>query len=217
MKDWRRLLENGSIEIEFQAMVDDLFPDVPDDGDELDPDSDEAFDRYETAKEQYNVELQRDLRERVSAIGVHTEPPEEDHVMGGAPPPDFIYLLIEAAAAYASLRVIVDDIRSVMKRMRERNGPYVGLPEELAMMVAWDHVAPPGSHSVVEVKYAGPIRPVTENGFGVAGGWLIGVDVDGRQVGVIIGHDGVVLAEAPGFDAALLGPAEMPIFGSDES
>lgn len=193
MRDWRRLAERWDLEIQF-------YPNVPEE-DPTPREGEEDWESYERRREEERERIEAALQPDLKAIRVEAH--EYGKAAGGGPP-DILTIVLAALGAYASARVLADDVRTALRRLGEELAKPTGIDETIAMLLAWDQVAPPGSAADVVLQHIGNVSPVNEDGQSRAGGWVVGFLVDGEPLLVIVAPTGEIVGTTPGFDNSLL-------------
>jgi len=194
MKDWRRFSEHQSIELRYYPTA-EFDEDLDDDVNEL---------RVAEAHEAIAAELAPAMK----ALQVAAEQPDDEGLAaGGGPEFDAImYVVLSVMGGYVTLREVATDIRKIISHLQEKaeRTDDLAIPESAALLLAWDHVAPPESHTDTVLEYIAPLNRVNPGGYTIGKGWLVGFTVDGHGVTVVMDRGGEVLGTTAGLDLALV-------------
>jgi hypothetical protein len=195
MKDWRRFTEHESIQLVYQPEI------TWDDGNDWEEDERRVAEAHET--------ITAELAPKLATLPISADLPEDEgRATGGGESEAILYMVLAGMGAYVTLREVATDILKAIAYLREKAGDQgrVVIPEAAALLIAWDHVAPPQSHADASLEYIAPLSRVNPAGYSIAKGWIVGFSVDGAPLIVVISPDGEVLGTTPGFDVGIVPP-----------
>jgi hypothetical protein len=102
------------------------------------------------------------------------------------------------AGGYASWKVVADDVRAAVRRLRRISRDHVVINEDSAILLAVDAVAAPGTFATIDIRFVAPITPPRENGPEPERGYLVGLDVNEEFKIIVLSPDGEVVGISPG-------------------
>jgi hypothetical protein len=146
--------------------------------------------------EKYAESLKADLQPRVTSGRIETYPRHVGETGGPGIEFDFVGLLTTAtfvAGSYAGWRVLADDLRSLIGRLRELGDGPVYIDEYTAQVLAVDYVSDPATFSDISLRYVAKVRGWDDDEPDADRGYLVGQTVNGADCLVVVSVDGHVL------------------------
>jgi hypothetical protein len=150
-------------------------------------------------------QYQRQLKRRVDADLKATHAITKRRSLGETGGPgvqfDLVQLGLAAtliAGGYASWKVVADDVRAAVRRLRRISRDHVVINEESAILLAVDAVAAPGTFATIDIRFVAPMTPPRENGPEPEKGYLVGLDVNEEFKIIVLSPDGEVVGVSPG-------------------
>ena len=150
---------------------------------------------------QYQNQLKRQVDADLKATHAITRPRSLGATAGPGVQFDLVQLGLAAtviAGGYASWKVVADDVRAAVRRLRRISRDHVLIDEDSAILVAVDAVAAAGTFATIDLRFVAPITPPCENSQEQARGYLVGLDVNEEFKIIVLSPDGEVVGISPG-------------------
>jgi len=150
---------------------------------------------------QYQKQLKRQVDAGLKATHAITKRRSLGETGGPGVQFDLVQLGLAAtliAGGYASWKVVADDVRAAVRRLRRISRDHVVINEESAILLAVDAVAAPGTFATIDIRFVAPMTPPRENGPEPERGYLVGLDVNEEFKIIVLSPDGEVVGVSPG-------------------
>jgi hypothetical protein len=150
---------------------------------------------------QYQKQLKRQIDADLKATHAITKRRSLGETGGPGVQFDLVQLGLAAtliAGGYASWKVVADDVRAAVRRLRRISRDHVVINEDSAILLAVDAVAAPGTFATIDIRFVAPMTPPRENGPEPERGYLVGLDVNEEFKIIVLSPDGEVVGISPG-------------------
>lgn len=160
------------------------------------PGIDNPLDDEDDSGGRYADALRNELQPMVSSGEIQTHPRSAFESGGPGIEFDVVELMVGATAVaggYAGWRVLAEDLRAIIKKLRELGDGRIQIDEYTAEVLAVDYASDASTFNDIDLRFVALVRGWDDDQPQPERGFLVGMQVNGVDRLVVVSVDGQVL------------------------